>query len=97
MNVTFGTFAGLVCFWLALCCFCGLKGRYLLFLALLFFALAVHSIWLSAALKVPPLDSNALMAQGAGTICAVGAFALGRFMGRIQDAFRESRIEDTGV
>lgn len=54
-------------------------------------------MWLSGALKVAFLDPNALLVLAAGAICAVIAYIMGRFMGRIQDAWRDSRVDDSVV
>jgi hypothetical protein len=95
--LTFNAFLGLAVFWLSLCCLCGLKGRYLLFLAVAFFGLSANSMWLSGALKIAPMDQRALVAQGTGFVCAAIAFLAGRFMGRIQAMWIDSRVEDSGV
>lgn len=97
MSLSFDTFIGLMILWLSLCCLCGLRRRLVLFLALVFFGVASNSIWLSAVLKVGPVEPLALNAQGAGLACAVMAFVIGLFLSRIQDAWRESRVDDSGV
>lgn len=97
MSLSFDTFSGLALFWLALCCFCGIRRRFDLFLAVSFLGLSATSIWLSWALKVAPLNPNALLVLVAGAVCAVTAYIMGRFMGRIQEAWRDSRVDDSVV
>lgn len=97
MILSFDTFSGLALFWLALCCFCGVRHRFGLFLAVGFLGLSATSIWLGAALKVAPLDPSALLVLGAGAVCAVTSYIMGRFMGRIQEAWRDSRVDDSVV
>ncbi len=97
MNLSFDVFVGLVALWLCLCALCGFRRRLVLFLALVFFGVASNSIWLSAALKVAPLEPLALNAQAAGLACAVMAFVIGFFFSRLQSAWRDSSVENASL
>jgi len=97
MMLSFNTFVGLVIFWLALCCLCGVKRRFALFGAVLCLGLGLNALLLSGVWQISLTDTRALMAQGSGIICALTAFLMGRFVGHIQAAWIESRVDSSGV
>ncbi len=97
MNLTPEAFIALGCAWLCLCLLCGIKRRFMLFLALVFLGLSMTSIWLSAVLKIAPLDLSAVILHICALICAGTLFLAGLFFARIGRQWRESRVEDSDV
>lgn len=92
MSGTVGTIVGLLAFWMAACCFCGLKGRGIGFLAVLFTGLAANMIWMVFGLQARPFETNALIAQASATLYALCAFAVGLFLRRFLQAWEDSRV-----
>lgn len=97
MNVAVGTLAGLLAFWMAACCFCGLHRRFVAFLAILFVGLAANMCWMVFGLQARPFEVDALIAQGSVVLYAFCAFGAGWFAGRIRRAWQESSVERTEV
>lgn len=93
MSGTFGTIIGLLAFWMAACCFCGLKKRFVAFLAVVLTGLAANMAWMVFGLNAKPFESNALIAQAAAVMYALCAFGLGLFLARVQRLWGESRVE----
>ncbi|KIN64595.1 hypothetical protein Z946_3487 [Sulfitobacter noctilucicola] len=97
MTVTVGTLVGLLAFWMAACCFCGLKGRYVWFAAVLLFGLTLNLIWMMVGLDASIREIHVLVAQISATMYAVIAFVIGRFLGRIRRAWAESAVDEAGI
>jgi putative Mn2+ efflux pump MntP len=93
MNGILGTLVGLLALWMAACCFCGFKGRFVAFLAVLMVGLGANLCWMVFGLNAHVLEVNVLIAQTSAVIYAVCAFAIGLFLGRIQRKWVESRVE----
>ncbi|MCX7559351.1 hypothetical protein OS190_07190 [Sulfitobacter sp. F26204] len=92
MNGMIGTIVGLFAFWMAACCFCGFKKRFVAFLAVGFTGLAANMAWMVFGLKADPLEDNLLIAQTAAAIYALSAFGIGLFLARVRRLWSESRI-----
>ena len=92
MTGTVGTILGLLAFWMAACCFCGLKGRFIAFLAVLFIGLATNMVWMVFGLQARPFETDALIAQGSATLFALCAFAIGLFLRRFLRAWTDSHV-----
>lgn len=93
MNGLWGTLVGLLSLWMAACCFCGYKRRFVAFLAVLFVGLAANLCWMVFGLDARLLEVNVLIAQTSAVLYAVCAFAIGLFLGRIRRKWLESRVE----
>ena len=92
-----GTFVGIIALWMSACCFCGFKGRFIAFLAVLFVGLAANMSWMVFGLSAHVLEPNALIAQVSALLYAFCAFGTGLFAGRIQRAWVDSRVEEGEV
>ncbi len=97
MNVTVGTLVGILAAWMALCCFCGLKGRYLWFLSALCAGLALNMLWMVFGLGAHVAEVHVWIAEASVTLYGVVAFVIGRFAGRLQRAWIDSRVDGPGI
>ncbi len=97
MSGSIDTLIGLFAFWMAACCYCGLYGRFVGFLAVLFAGLMANMFWMVFGLKADAFGLMAINVQGAGILCALCAYLLGCFAGRIRRAWNESAITDPEV
>ncbi|MDF3414121.1 hypothetical protein HKX54_06615 [Sulfitobacter sp. M57] len=93
MNTLLGTLLGLLALWMAACCFCGYKRRFLWFLVVLLGGLGANLCWMVFGLNARVLEVNVLIAQASAATYAVCAFAIGLFVGRIRRKWIESRVE----
>ncbi|NNK15991.1 MAG: hypothetical protein HKP51_03695 [Sulfitobacter sp.] len=92
MNITLILLVTTLLLWMAACAICGYRGRFVGFLGVLLAGLTLNMVWMVYGLQAHPLETNALIAQGAASLYAVCAFSIGWFAARIRRAWRDSRI-----
>lgn len=93
MNGLVGILLGLLSLWMAACCFCGYKRRFVAFLAVLMIGLSANLCWMVFGLDARLSEVNVMIAQASAVLYAVCAFGIGLFASRIRRLWLESRIE----
>ncbi len=78
--------------WMLACAWCGFRARFVLFLGVLIFGLALDAGWIVFGLHTQLLDPHAMMAQAAVALYGICAFGAGWLAGRIVRQWRDSRV-----
>lgn len=83
--------------WMLACGYQGYRARFAGFFGVLAIGVGVNMVWMAVHFNAPPLDPNALIAQGALTLYGLCAFGFGWLAGRLVRQFRASRVDEQAI
>lgn len=79
--------------WMFFCAYAGYHRRFGLVLIVVVIGMALNTLWMVLGLDAKPLSRPALMAHAAAVFYAISAVGTGFLIGRLAQAFRESRVD----
>ena len=79
--------------WMLFCGYVGYHRRFGLALIVVAIGMGLNTLWMMLGLDAQPLSRPALMAHAAAVFYAISAVGTGFLIGRLVQAFRESRVE----
>lgn len=84
----------LLVLWMLACAFCGFRGRFWHFVAVLGAGLALNTMWMVFGLDAHPFEVHALIAHAAAILYASAAFGTGLLLGRLIRQIKASSVRD---
>ncbi|WP_298857516.1 hypothetical protein [uncultured Sulfitobacter sp.] len=78
--------------WMLFCAYAGYQRRFGLVLIVVAIGMVLNTFWMVFGLDAKPLSRPALMAHAAAVFYAISAVGTGFLIGRLVQAFRESKV-----
>ncbi|MGB3244336.1 MAG: hypothetical protein WBB25_07370 [Sulfitobacter sp.] len=97
MNGLVLTLIAILAIWMLACAWCGFRGRFRIFAAVLLGGLVANQLWMMIGLSAKLIEPHVLLAQVAASFYAISALGAGWLAGRVARLWRASRVEDASV